>query len=49
VRRGFGGVYFFAILPLPIFFFGMSRIRRINLTLRRMNDAASEQSGGLLP
>jgi hypothetical protein len=29
VRRGFGGAYFFALIPLPVFWIGFSRARRL--------------------
>lgn len=28
VRRGFGGAYLFALFPLPVFWFGLARLRR---------------------
>jgi len=28
VRRGFGGAYFFALLPVPVFWFGLIQLRR---------------------
>lgn len=41
VRRGFGGAYIFALLPLPILWFGVRLLRKLNAAVRQLREVES--------
>lgn len=42
VRRGFGGAYIFALLPLPILWFGLRQLRKLSAAVRRLDESDSQ-------
>lgn len=41
VRRGFGGGYFFFLIPVPILWFGLMQLRVVGKAIRQLNDLES--------
>ena len=42
VRRGFGGAYIFALLPLPILWFGFLQLRKMRRAVRQLDQSELE-------
>lgn len=38
VRRGFGGAYFFFLIPLPLLWFGVRQLRKVSQAVRRLDE-----------